>query len=101
MQESANNTYSDAKATVERKLGFYSHLTSYVLVNSGLFFLNLYTSPGYLWAIYPLFGWGIGLLFHAMHVYLRYPNFGCKQDMIEREIEKLNKQNASLHSKHD
>jgi len=31
--------------------------------------LNLVVSPGYFWAIYPMLGWGLGLLLHGIKVY--------------------------------
>jgi len=47
------------------------HLISYLVVNIFLIVLNLVTSPGYFWAIYPLLGWGLGLCFHILSVYLQ------------------------------
>ena len=42
------------------------------------------TSPGYLWAIWPLMGWGIGLFFHAFGVY----GSEYKERLIEKMVEK-------------
>ena len=81
-------TYSEAKHYVERKLGFFSHLGSYVLVNSGLIMLNLLTSPHYFWAVWPLLGWGIGLLSHAIRIFMHDSIGGWTQRMIARELEK-------------
>ena len=45
-----------------------SHLTvhgvTYAAVNSLLALINLLTSPGFLWFLFPVAGWGIGLLHH-------------------------------------
>ena len=49
--------------------GFYSHLTTYGIIIGGLFVLNMLTSPGYFWFIWPALGWGIGLAFHFLSVY--------------------------------
>ena len=38
----------------DMKLAFRSHLMAYVGVNGGLVALNLITSPGYFWAIWPM-----------------------------------------------
>ena len=46
-----------------RKVGFYSHLSSYLIVNAVLLLINIFT-PGpwrFQWAV---LGWGIGLAFH-------------------------------------
>jgi hypothetical protein len=49
-----------------RQRGFFSHALWYVLVIGGLAILNLATSPHYPWFIWPLLGWGIGLVSHGM-----------------------------------
>ncbi|MES2935137.1 MAG: 2TM domain-containing protein [Pseudomonadota bacterium] len=82
------NARENARRQVERKLGFYSHLTVYLLVNSGLMILNLLNSPQHFWAVGPLLGWGIGLAFHGIGVFLRGAGAGWKQRMIENEMRK-------------
>jgi class 3 adenylate cyclase len=43
--------------------GFFGHLTTFLIVNAGLFILNLLTSWSlHPWFLYPLGGWGIGLV---------------------------------------
>ena len=71
----------------DMKLGFRSHLMAYVIVNGGLVGINLLTSPGYFWAGWPMFGWGIGLAAHAAAVYM--DGEGVRDRMIEQELEKL------------
>jgi hypothetical protein len=46
-----------------RKVGFYSHLWSYLIVNATLLLINNFT-PGPLWVQWSVLGWGIGLAFH-------------------------------------
>ena len=58
-----------AQERIEELRGFYSHLASFVGVNLFLVMINLTTSPGTWWFIYPLGGWGIGLLCHAFSVF--------------------------------
>ena len=82
------DAYEHAKRRVEAKLGFYIHLAVYVAVNILLVVLNLVFSPGYLWFLWPLGGWGIGLAFHALAVYV-FPSGGIvKERMIQREMDK-------------
>ena len=40
------------------------HGVTYAAVNSLLLLINLLTSPGFLWFLFPLGAWGIGLLHH-------------------------------------
>ena len=58
-----------AERRVDAKLSFRVHLFVYLVVNSGLLLLNLVTSPGYLWCLWSVFGWGVGLIAHAYAVY--------------------------------
>ncbi|MFM6198162.1 MAG: 2TM domain-containing protein, partial [Dolichospermum sp.] len=41
----------------------------FMAINGFLVLLNLVVSPGYFWAIYPMLGWGLGLLLHGLKVY--------------------------------
>jgi uncharacterized membrane protein len=49
--------------------GFLIHLTVYVLVNALLVGINLATTPARLWFVWPLVGWGVGVLAHAAAVF--------------------------------
>ncbi len=48
----------------DQKREFISHLILYIIVNAFLAFVNLYTSPEYLWLPWVIGGWGIGIAFH-------------------------------------
>ncbi|RZI40644.1 2TM domain-containing protein [Herbaspirillum sp. HC18] len=83
--------YLDAKRHVDRKIGFYIHLTVYVVVNAGLILFNVLMVPDRLWSVWPLLGWGIGLLFHGLSVFLFARGAAWKERMIENEIKKRNR----------
>jgi hypothetical protein len=80
--------YQKAKARVEAKLGFYIHLAVYVGVNILLVIVNLLSSPQYLWFKWPLIGWGIGLCFHALGVFVFSGGASIKERMIEKEMKR-------------
>lgn len=61
--------YERARARVQAVKGFYIHATVFVLVNLGLFLINWLTGGGPWWFYWPLMGWGIGLLAHAVGVF--------------------------------
>jgi 2TM domain len=61
-------SYQRAHARVQALKGFYIHATVFVLVNIGLFIINLLTGGGW-WFYWPLIGWGIGLGAHALGVF--------------------------------
>jgi len=79
-QNQKSNTYIDmgeeqktieerARARVEELKGFYIHLGIFIVIQVVLLAINLLTSPGSLWFLYPLMGWGIGLASHAISVF--------------------------------
>jgi hypothetical protein len=80
-----------AKKNVEAKIGFYIHLTVYILVNILLVTIWWFSGgPGtFPWFIFPLFGWGIAIVIHFIGTFkgLQY-----SEKMIEKEYEKLKKQ---------
>ena len=59
-----------AKKRAKAELGFYSHITTYLAVISGLAIVNLLTTR-YPWFVWPALGWGIGVFSHYMAVYGR------------------------------
>jgi hypothetical protein len=80
--------YQKAKKRVEAKIGFYVHLAVYVAVNTLLIIINLLTSSQYLWFKWPLMGWGIGLFFHALGVFVFSGGSAIKEQMIQNEMKK-------------
>jgi hypothetical protein len=89
MHMEKDEAYRRARRTVDAKIGFYIHLAVYVAVNIVLVTINLAHSPQYLWFLWPLFGWGIGVFFHALGVFVFHSGSGIKERMVEREAEKL------------
>lgn len=77
-----------AKQRAEAKYGFYIHLAVYILVNALLVAINLSTSPESKWFIWPLAGWGIGVLFHALGVFVLAGKTSLKDKLVEREMKK-------------
>jgi len=82
--------YQRAKKRVEAKIGFYIHLAVYVGVNVLLILINLSKSPEYLWFKWPLMGWGIGIFFHGMSVFVFSSGKfeATKEKMIQEEMKK-------------
>lgn len=78
--------YQQAKERVTALRGFYGHLSAYVIVNLGLFLLNITMSPERLWFYWPLMGWGIGLVLDAVRV------FGGSSNWEQRKTNKFLKE---------
>ena len=82
-QKSIQTAQTNAKAKVE----FRIHLINYIVINTLLVIINLTLTPEHIWFIWPLFGWGIGIIVHALNVYYS-GNKNIKERMIEKEMKK-------------
>ena len=90
-QMSEEEIYQEARKRVEEKRGFYTHLAVYVVVNIILVLIWWFAAGGgFPWFIFPLCGWGIGILFHFLGVFV----FSRRSDRaaIEKEAEKIRKE---------
>ena len=78
-----------AREQVAALRSFYTHLFTYIIVNLGLFLINLLTtrSHGPWWFYWPVLGWGIGLASHAFSVFGAYGLFG--HDWEDKQVKKL------------
>jgi hypothetical protein len=88
-QNAAHSAHQNAKIKVE----FRIHLFTYLAVNTLLGIINMTLSPGYVWVIWPILGWGIGLASHALNVHFA-TNSSLKDRMIEKEEGKLAKRGS-------
>lgn len=87
-----NERYEQARRRVEAKIGFFTHLGVYVVVNALLIIINLQNSPDQLWFYWPLLGWGIGIVFHALGVFVFFSGSVLKKRLIDRELRKFDRE---------
>lgn len=80
---SENAAYARAKKRVEELKGFYGNLTAYCIVIPTLAIINYNTFWGFHWFWFPMFGWGLGVSFHAFGV------FGYGKSWEERKIQEI------------
>ena len=88
--ENQNNDYEKyqkAHKQVQEIKGFYTHLLTYVVVMIFLVYINLRYSPEYLWFLWSMAGWGIGLLFHGMKAFNYTPFMG--KNWEEKKIKEF------------
>jgi hypothetical protein len=78
-----NMAYARARDRVEKLKGFYGNLISYAIVIPVLIIINLKTYSKFQWFWFPMFGWGLGLLFHGFGV------FGYGKSWEERKIQEI------------
>jgi len=79
--------YYEAQKKVKEIKEFYQHLTVFVLVNPICIVVNLMTSPGYLWFIWCLLGWGFGLIMHGLKAFEVMPFFN--KEWEQRKIQEI------------
>jgi hypothetical protein len=72
---------------LKKKQDFRAHVLVYVLVNATLWLVwALTSSPGFPWPVFPMAGWGIGLVMNAWDVYGRRP---ITEADVRREIDRM------------
>jgi len=84
--ENNESKYRRAKERIEAIKGFYMNLMAYCLVIPFLAFLN-YNTTSFPWVLFPMLGWGIGLMSHGMYAFGYSPIFNKKWEA--RKIEEL------------
>ncbi|KAF2332596.1 2TM domain-containing protein [Flavobacterium daemonense] len=89
--------YYQAQKRVKEIKEFYQHLTVYILCNPIVIVVNLMTSPGYLWCLYCVFGWGFAIVMHGLAAFRYSPFFNKEwearkiQEFLDQEKENRNK----------
>ena len=75
-----------------RRREFLAHLAPYLLVSALLVAINLLSGARHFWAIWPLLGWGIGILSHGMCA-LRTSGEGFEREFRQwRQSERARRQ---------
>jgi cytochrome b561 len=72
---------------LKKRRDFSAHLLVYVLVNAFIVSIwALTNSDGFFWPIFPLAGWGIGVVMNAWDV---FHNDEFDEEQIRREMDRL------------
>lgn len=79
-----------ARKRASAKMGWYIHAAVFIAVN--LMLLALSALSGRHWAVYPAFGWGIGLAVHGAVVFLLTGGAGLHERLVRQERERLSLQ---------
>ena len=90
----SDNIRAVAEKKADAKIEFYKNFISYVVVNAILAVINFLFTPDIWWVLFPLFIWGIGVLFDFIKAFVLYGRFDgeeYRERKIEQEMEKLRK----------
>jgi 2TM domain len=86
----ADRTTQDAElreqavGELRKRRDLVGHVLAYIMVNTFLVVVWYVTGAGFFWPAFPLFGWGIGLVFHAWDVLSPQPGEEAIREQIER-----------------
>jgi hypothetical protein len=82
--------YALAKRRVEARRDFVIHLIVYLGVNTLLVCLWLFvTGRGFPWFVFPLGGWGIGLIAHFFSTRVHREADKIRSASVEREADRI------------
>ncbi|MFN9727134.1 2TM domain-containing protein [Acidovorax sp.] len=81
-----------ARRRANAKLGWYMHALVFVLVNAVIFMMSRYAFGDRPWSVYPLLGWGLGLVLHAVSVFVLGSGSGFRERMVHKERERLQRE---------
>jgi len=90
-QLTESEIYAQARKRVKDKKDFFVHLSVYAVINLILIFIWGVTMDwrGYPWFMWPMFGWGIGLVFHGLSVFFFDRETNWERSEIEKEVARL------------
>jgi hypothetical protein len=83
-----------ATKRVQAKRGFWTHFSVYCVVNAFLIILWAITGisssnfPNYPWFIWTMLPWGVGMVFHALAVFV-WSRPGYDRASVEKEAAKI------------
>jgi sensor histidine kinase YesM len=77
--------YLKAKRRLKELKEFYGNLFSYCIIIPVLIAINLYTYSKFIWFVFPMLGWGVGLAIHA------FTTFGYGKEWEDKKIRELMK----------
>lgn len=86
-QKQFDDRYVRARKRVEEIKEFYYNIISYCFVIPFLIFINYQTYWEFKWFLFPVFGWGLGIAFHAYKVFVNDGVLG--RNWEQRQIEKF------------
>ncbi len=71
---------------VKKLKKFHISWMTYLVVIPGLYILNIFVSPDYMWVIWPALGWGLGIILRAFTIFGLFGLFSA--DWERRHFEK-------------
>ena len=83
-----SDAYTKARGRAKTKYEFFFHASVYAAVMVLLVLINLVTSPGEIWFVWPLIGWGFAVVLHGVRVFLLEDKNVVIEKLTERELRR-------------
>ncbi|MFL5741229.1 MAG: 2TM domain-containing protein [Flavisolibacter sp.] len=82
-------TETQLRELAKKRVEFRAHFLVYCVINSLLWIIWLVTGRGYPWPVWPLAGWGIGVLFQYLFDYRssRFLSMDDEYKKLKRKME--------------
>ncbi|WP_332776460.1 2TM domain-containing protein [Polaromonas sp.] len=76
-----------ARKRAAARMSWYIHALVFIALNTVFAAASLFT--GHHWAVFPAFGWGLGLMIHGLVVFMALPGSGLHERLLQQERQKL------------
>jgi len=77
-----------ARIRADARFSFVIHFIVYVCINGFLALINLLASPGNWWVLWPMVGWGLGLVIHGAIALIVPGMQNLRRKMYEQELKR-------------
>ncbi|MDB5896660.1 MAG: hypothetical protein JWP41_262 [Ramlibacter sp.] len=81
-----------ARKRAGSKMGWYIHALMFVLVNGLFFAFSRYGFGHRPWSVFPVVGWGVGLVLHGVSVFMIGSGSRFRERLVQRERERLQRE---------
>ena len=86
-----DKAYREAKRRVKVKKDFYKELSTFVGVSILLIFINVFSSPYYLWCLWAIVPWGITLFMKGVRIMSSNTSSKWEENEIRKELIAMGK----------
>lgn len=88
-------TDNELRKQAHKRVEFRTHLLVYCVIIGSLWLIWIFTGRNYPWPIWPMIGWGIGLIFHYLFDF-RSSKFLSEEEEYKRLKRKNEEQESTL-----
>ena len=89
-------TDTQLRELAHKRVDFRRHLIVYVVINAILWFIWWATGMGYMWPIWPMAGWGVGVIFQYLFDY-RSSRFLSEEEEYNKLKNEIDGRNRMAH----